>query len=62
MGKIFDTHGCDSELRVYDGTECEVIGPVDESLYDKADVGPMFVIRLANGKEIDAFEDEIREE
>lgn len=32
--------------------------PLDESKYDKEDVGPMFIVTLSDGTELHAFEDE----
>lgn len=48
-----------SDLLQYNGAEVTVLGPLPESEYDKEDVGPMFMIRFPDGKEIDAFEDEL---
>lgn len=59
---IFDSHGADSGLKHRDGTVAEVIGPLDESQYDKCETGPMFRIRFADGFQTDAFADEIKEE
>lgn len=52
----------DSSLVQYNNTVVEVLGELDESEYDKADVGPMFNIRFQDGKEAEAFEDELYSE
>lgn len=59
MKKIFTT--TQSDLQKYNGCECEVVRECPENEYDKFDVGPMFVIRFADGYETDAFEDELCE-
>lgn len=55
--KIF--HTTQSDLLKYDGECVEVLGELDESKYDKEDVGLMFVVRTSNGTELQAFEDEL---
>ena len=52
----------DSELKKYNNTTVEVIGPFDEAKYDRFDVGNMYEIRFYDGKETQAFEDELIEE
>jgi hypothetical protein len=52
----------DSELKKYNNTTVEVIGPLDETKYDRFDVGNMYEIRFYDGKEAQAFEDELIEE
>ncbi len=49
----------DSVLSCYNGQQIISKRALSESLYDRFEVGPMFVIKLANNKEIEAFEDEI---
>lgn len=48
-----------SDLLKYNGMKCEVLGKLNDSEYDKEDVGNMYNIRLDNGDEIQAFEDEL---
>lgn len=50
-----------SDLVKYNGMDCEILGKVDASTYDKEDVGDMYNIRLKNGAELQAFPDEIIE-
>lgn len=56
----FDTHGKDSHYKRYDGTICEVIGPLNELEYNIEVFGPMFKVKLHDGRVIDAFEDELQ--
>ncbi len=57
MTKIFNT--TQSDLIKYNGTKVEVIGELDESKYDKEDVGKMYKIIFFDGVKRDAFEDEL---
>lgn len=59
MRKKFNT--TQSDLLKYNNTSVEVIGECDESKYDKADVGIMYNIRFYDGKELQAFEDELED-
>lgn len=36
-----------------------VLGPLDESKYDKADVGQMYIVALPGGAPHEVFEDEL---
>lgn len=56
---VFDTHGNDSELNIRSGEVVQVIRPLTEHEADIDDVGPMFKIRFSDGKETDAFGDEL---
>lgn len=55
--KIFTT--MQSDLRKYNGQIVDILGPLDESKYDKEDVGPMFTIKFHDGVIAEAFEDEL---
>lgn len=57
----FDTHGTDSDFKKYDGMECEVLRPLTAEEADIEEVGQMYRVRLSNGVEVDAFEDELSE-
>ena len=57
MKKSFMT--TQSDLLKYNGTTVEVLCELDESEYDKEEVGQMYRIRLIDGNEINAFEDEL---
>ena len=57
MDKVFQT--VQSDLIKFNGLGCVIISELDESEYDKEEVGNMFNIKLENGVEIQAFEDEI---
>ena len=48
-----------SDLIKYNGSVVLVLCPLNENEYDREDVGNMYKIRLFNGDEIDAFEDEL---
>ena len=52
----------DSSLIQYDNTVVEVLGELDESKYDKFDVGSMYRVRFCDGTEGQAFEDELSSE
>jgi len=58
MEKVFYT--TQSDLMQYNGTVVKVLWPLPESEYDREDVGPMYRIRLFDGSEIDAFDDELQ--
>ena len=57
MKKSFMT--TQSDLLKYNGTTVAVLYELDESEYDKEEVGQMYRIRLIDGNEINAFEDEL---
>ena len=57
MKKSFMT--TQSDLLKYNGTTVTVLCELDESEYDKEEVGQMYKIRLIDGNEINAFEDEL---
>lgn len=57
MKKSFMT--TQSDLLKYNGTTVAVLCELDESEYDKEEVGQMYRIRLIDGNEINAFEDEL---
>lgn len=59
MKRIFDTHGCDSELNNRSGQEVEVLRELTDMECDKEEVGNMYRIRFADGFITDAFEDEL---
>lgn len=56
---VFDSHGCDSQLKKYDGIPCTIIRRVTSEEADLFETGNMYVIRLDNGVETQAFEDEL---
>ena len=51
-----------SDLLKHNGERIVACVPLDESRYDREDVGPMFRIKMESGADLDAFEDEIVEE
>ena len=55
--KKFNTN--QSDLSQYNNMKCEIIRPLTDKECDIADVGNMYKIKLENGIEIDAFEDEL---
>ncbi len=57
MNKIFKT--TQSDLVKHNGLKFEIIRPLTEDEADINDVGNMYKIKLENGIEIDAFEDEL---
>ena len=57
MKKVFRT--TDSELQKYNGTEVEIMRPLNEQECDISDVGPMFKARFYDGAVHDVFEDEV---
>lgn len=57
---VFET--TQSDLTRYNGMKIIASAPLDESRYDKEDVGEMFRIKLEDGTLLDAFEDEMLEE
>ena len=57
---IFET--TQSDLAHYNGMKIIASAPLDESRYDKEDVGEMLRIKLEDGTLLDAFEDEMLEE
>lgn len=57
---IFQT--TQSDLLHLNGKKVIAIVPLDEDLYDHADVGDMFNIRLDDGTTLHAFADELIEE
>lgn len=56
---LFSTNGSDSRYKVYDGQLCAVIERIDENSYDFDDVGTMWLVRMPDGKKVEAFADEI---
>lgn len=50
-----------SDLLKYNGLKCKVLELLNESEYDREDVGDMFNIELENGVKLQAFLDEIKE-
>lgn len=48
-----------SDLLRYNGLSCKTIVALDESKYDKADVGPMYHIVLENGAQLECYADEL---
>ena len=48
-----------SDLVRYNGKSCKAIVPLDESTYDKADVGPMYRIMLEDGTQLSCYADEL---
>lgn len=57
---VFDSHGADSVYSKYDGMKCKIVRPLSKFEADE-EVGKMFRIMLSNGKQFDAFDDEIIE-
>ena len=51
-----------SDLLHLNGKRVIASVPLNEKLYDRADVGDMFKIRLDDGTMLDAFADELIEE
>lgn len=49
----------DSQFKEYKGAHYTLIGPLDEALYDRDEVGPMFLVRTDAGHEVHAFADEL---
>ena len=52
-------HTEDSRYTQHAGQRVTCHGPLDESLFDRAEVGPMYVITLPDGTEAHAFADEL---
>ena len=48
-----------SDLVKYNGLSCKVIVPLNESEYDKDDVGPMYKIVLETGAQLSCYADEL---
>lgn len=59
--KKFMFNTTDTELLKYNGTEVKIIRPLTETECDIADVGNMYKVKFYDGKEYDAFEDELEE-
>ena len=59
---IFDTAGSDSDLKKYDGKVCVVLRPLtkEEADIELEEIGPMYRIVFEDGREADAFEEELR--
>lgn len=55
--KIFNT--TQSDLIKYNGFNCSILRKLSEDECDIEEVGNMYRIRLNNGVELDAFEDEL---
>ena len=47
------------DLVKYNGLSCKVIVPLNESEYDKDDVGPMYRIVLETGAQLNCCADEL---
>lgn len=58
-GKKYFFNTMDSELRIYNGTEVEVIRALTDDEVDIFDVGKMYKVRFNDGMENDVFEDEL---
>lgn len=56
---VFDTHGITTEYSKYAGMTGTIIRQLTELEADIHDVGMMYLVKLENGVEIHAFEDEI---
>ena len=56
----YDSHNADTELDDRSGTLAEIISPLEESEYDREEVGDMYKVRfLSDGHETAVFADEI---
>ena len=60
-GKKYKFNTTDTELKMYNGTDVEVIRPLGTDEADLDDVGNMYEIRFNDGNIRDAFEDELSE-
>lgn len=49
-----------SDLQEWRGCEVTVLRPLREYEADLAETGPMYAIRMPNGWQFDAFEDELQ--
>jgi hypothetical protein len=47
------------QYRCHEGKQFEVVGQVDPATMDSEETGPMFLIRLETGEEIQAWPEEI---
>ena len=58
---LFDTKGCDSEWKKYDGQMCTAIRPLTNDEADINDVGPMWRVQFDDDRHTvtDAFDDEL---
>lgn len=52
-------HNTGESIRLYHDHVATVIGPKDERLYDRPDVGPMYVVKFYTGYDQEVFEDEL---
>ena len=59
MKRIFNTHGCDSELNERSGQKVDVLRELTDKECDKEEVGNMYRIMFRDGFITDAFEDEL---
>lgn len=57
----FDTHKADKTLKQYDGMKCVVLRQLAEYEYDYADIGDIWRVKLENGMQIDALDEEVVE-
>lgn len=48
-----------SDLVQHNGKSCKAIAPLDETQYDKFDVGPMYRIILEDGTQMSCYADEL---
>lgn len=59
---IFNTHGQDSDLKKYDGMQCQVVKRIDETEYDFEEVGTMWSISMiCDDYKTEAFTDELEQ-
>lgn len=58
--KYFYTH--DSKLRKHNGLKVEILRKLTASECDEEEVGSMYEVRMPDGKEIHAFDDELFDE
>ena len=58
--RVFRTN--DTTLRYLNGQECSILGPLDPSLYDAHETGPMFSVTFASepNRIFHAFNDELQ--
>lgn len=59
MGRWCLFHTTQSDLVKFNFSHVEVLGPLDETEYDREDVGPMYKARFIDGEIRDVFEDEL---
>ena len=56
---FYHSHGADSGMNQYSGTQVEIIRPLTNQEADLWDVGNMYRCRFSDGFETDVFEDEL---